>query len=251
PSPLPLVDEALLSRLARAVDATLLTAWATPGEVERVAEEACRFRVAAVCVLPYHARRVAGVVAGSGVAVAAAIAFPSGSAPPAVKAAEAAAAREEGAGELDLVVNLGAIRAGEWDVLAAEVRAVRAAAPGCLTKWIVEQDALTEAELRRAVAVIADSGGDYVKNATGYGPGGASVEGIRLLRSLAGTMGVKAAGGIRRRDLALALLDAGADRIGTSATAALLAPSAAAASTAPPSTVAAPAVPGPAGTSRY
>lgn len=217
------MDEPRLIRLARAVDATILTAWATPGEVERVAEEACRFRVAAVCVLPFHARRVAAIVAGSGVAVAAAIAFPSGGAPPAAKAAEAAAAREEGATELDLVANLGAIRAGAWDVLAAEVRAVRAAAPACLTKWIVEQDALTPEELHRAVATIGAEGGDFVKNATGYGPGGASVEGIRLLRSLAGTMGVKASGGIRRRVLALALLEAGADRIGTSAVAALLA----------------------------
>ena len=209
--------------MARAVDATLLTAWATPGEVERVAEEACRFRVAAVCVLPFHARRAASIVAGTGVAVAAAIAFPSGGSPPAAKAAEAAAAQSDGAAELDLVVNLGAIRAGAWDVVAAEVRAVRNATPGCLTKWIVEQDALTAEELRRTVAIIGAEGGDFVKNATGYGPGGASVEGIRLLRSLAGTMGVKASGGIRRRDFALDLLDAGADRIGTSVAATLLA----------------------------
>jgi deoxyribose-phosphate aldolase len=213
-----------VTRLASAVDATLLTAWATPEEIERLAKEACRLRVAAVCVLPFHVRRVAAIVSGSGVAVAAAIAFPSGGAPPAVKASEAAAAREEGAGELDVVANLGAIRAGAWDVLAAEVRAVREAAPGCLTKWIIEQDAISEDEVRRAVAVIGAEGGDFVKNATGYGPGGASVAGIRLLRSLAGTMGVKAAGGIRRRELALALLDAGADRIGTSAPAALLEP---------------------------
>jgi len=222
------VDESRLIRLARAVDATILTAWATPAEIERVAEEACRFRVAAVCVLPFHARRVASIVAGSGVAVAAAIAFPFGGAPPAAKAAEAAEAREEGATELDVVVNLGAIRAGAWDVVAAEVRAVRGAAPGCLTKWIVEQDALTPEELRLAVTTIGAEGGDFVKNATGFGPGGASVAGIRLLRSLAGTMGVKASGGIRRRDLALALLDAGADRIGTSVAAALLAESPAA-----------------------
>ncbi len=155
-------------------------------------------------------------------AVAAAIAFPSGGANPAAKAVEAAAARDEGATELDIVANLGAIRAGAWDVLAAEVRAVAAAAPGCLTKWIVEQDAIDPEELRRAITMIGSEGGDYVKNATGYGPGGASVAGIRLLRSLAGTMGVKAAGGIRTRDQALALLDAGADRIGTSAAAAIL-----------------------------
>lgn len=211
-----------LTRLARAIDATLLTAWASPGDVERLAEEACRLEVAAVCILPFHVRRAATIVAGTDVRIAAAIAFPSGGAPPAAKALEAAEAERDGALELDLVANLGAIRGGAWDLLAAEVKAVRAAAPRCLTKWIVEQDALTGEELRRAVAVIGDAGGDFVKNATGYGPGGATVAGIRLLRSLAGTMGVKAAGGIRTREQAQALLDAGADRIGTSAPAAIV-----------------------------
>jgi deoxyribose-phosphate aldolase len=216
------VEPKALTRLARAIDATLLTAWATPGDVDRMVEEACHFQVAAVCILPFHVRRAAAAVAGTGVAVAAAIAFPSGGAPAPAKALEAAEAARDGATELDIVANLGALRAGAWDVLDAEVRGVRAAAPGLLTKWIVEQDALTLEELRRAVAVIGDAGGDFVKNATGYGPGGASVEGIRLLRSLAGAMGVKAAGGIRRREQALALLEAGADRLGTSAPAALL-----------------------------
>lgn len=211
-----------LRRLESAIDATLLTAWAEPGDVERLAEEACRLQVAAVCILPFHVRRVAAVVQGTGVRIAAAIAFPSGGAPPAAKALESAEAERDGALELDLVANLGAIRAGAWEVVAAEVSAVRAAAPRCLTKWIVEQDSLTTEELRRAVAVIGEAGGDFVKNATGYGPGGATVEGIRLLRSLAGTMGVKAAGGIRTRRQALALLGAGADRIGTSAPAAIL-----------------------------
>ncbi|HSQ59861.1 MAG TPA: deoxyribose-phosphate aldolase, partial [Acidobacteriota bacterium] len=155
-------------------------------------------------------------------AVAAAIAFPSGGAAPEAKALEAAAAARDGASELDLVANLGAIRAGAWEVVEAEARAVRAACPGLLTKWIVEQDALDAEELRRAVDAIAAGGGDFVKNATGTGPGGATVAGIRALRALAGTLGVKASGGIRARDQALALLGAGADRIGTSATAAIL-----------------------------
>jgi deoxyribose-phosphate aldolase len=211
-----------LTRLARAVDATILTPWATPAEVARVAEEACRYETAAVCVLPFHVRLCAAIAAGTRVAVAAAIAFPSGGAAPEAKAVEAAAAARDGASELDIVANLGAIRAGAWDVVEAEARAVREACPGLLAKWIVEQDALDAVELRRAVEAIAAGGGDFVKNATGSGPGGATVAGIRTLRALAGTMGVKASGGIRRRDQALALLEAGADRIGTSATAAIL-----------------------------
>jgi deoxyribose-phosphate aldolase len=216
------VGRAPLSRLAGAVDATLLVPWATPAEVERVAEEGCRFCVAAICVLPYHVRRCAAVAVGTPVAIAAAISFPTGGAPAAAKALEAAAAVASGARELDLVVNLGAARAGAWSVLEDEVRAVREACPGVLTKWIVEMDAVTEAEWRRAVRAVADGGGDFVKNATGTGPGGASVPGIRALRAAAGTMGVKAAGGIRSRAFALSLLEAGADRIGTSAVAALL-----------------------------
>jgi deoxyribose-phosphate aldolase len=204
------------------VDATILVPWAAPSEVRRVAEEACRLRVAAVCVLPYHVRACAAVAAGTGVAVAAAISFPAGGAPPAVKAAEAAAAARDGAQELDLVINLGAARAGDWATVEEEVRLVAEASPGLLTKWIVEQDALAAGDVRRAVAAIADGGGGCVKNATGTGPGGATVEGIRALRALAGPLLVKASGGIRRRAQALALLEAGADRIGTSAAAAIL-----------------------------
>jgi deoxyribose-phosphate aldolase len=217
------VDQSRLrAHLARSIDSTLLDAWASPPQIERVAEEACRLRVAAVCVLPFHVSRAAAVVAGTKVAVAAAISFPSGGAPPEAKALEAGFARGEGATELDIVVNLGAVRAGAWHVLAEEIRAVRAAAPGCLTKWIVEQGAIDLEELRRAVSVIVAEGGDFVKNATGCGPSGATVAGIFTLRNLAPSLGVKAAGGIRTRRQAWALLAAGANRIGTSAAAAIL-----------------------------
>jgi deoxyribose-phosphate aldolase len=216
------VGHAPLSRLAASLDATILVPWATPAEIERVAEEGCRLRTAAICVLPFHVRRCASLAAGTAVAIAAAVSFPAGGAPPDVKAAEAAAAVADGARELDLVVNLGAARAGAWGIVEREVRAVRDACPDVLTKWIVEMDALSPQEWRRAVATVADQGGSFVKNATGAGPGGATVAGIRALRAAAGTLGVKAAGGIRTRAQALALLEAGADRIGTSVPAAVL-----------------------------
>jgi deoxyribose-phosphate aldolase len=210
--------------LARAIDATLLTPWASPAEVGALCEEACALQVAAVCVLPFHVRRAAAIVTGTRVAVAAAISFPSGGAPPRAKAEEARDAAASGARELDLVLNLAAIRAGDWDVVAADVEAVRRAAPECLTKWIVECGVLSADEIRRAVAMVGDGGGDYVKTSTGYGPRGASLEDVALLRSLAGAMGVKASGGIRTRDFARALLEAGADRIGTSVAGAILGP---------------------------
>lgn len=202
--------------LAARVDATLLAPWTAPAEIEALCAEAARLETAAVCVLPFHVARSTAALLGTRVRVAAAIAFPFGGAPPAVKAAEAAAAAADGAEELDLVLNLGAIKAGDWERVADDVRAVRAAAPGRLSKWILECAALAEPEIRLAVRVVADQGGDFVKTSTGYGPGGATVEQVRLLRALAGTMGVKASGGIGTRAQALALIEAGADRIGTS-----------------------------------
>lgn len=203
--------------LAAAIDATLLTPWARPGEVRALCEEACALQVAAVCVLPHHVPLAREIVAGSRVRVASVVAFPGGSAPADAKALEARRAVESGADELDAVLHLAAIRAGAWVVVEEELRAVRAAAPRATLKWIVETAALDETEIRTAVRLVGASGADYVKTSTGYGPGGATVADVRLLRSLAGPMGVKAAGGIRTRTFALELLAAGADRIGTSA----------------------------------
>ena len=203
--------------LAATVDATLLTPWAPPSEVRALCEEACELRVAAVCVLPFHVPLARDIVAGTGVRVACVVAFPGGSAPPEAKALEARLAVEAGAAELDAVLNLAAARAAAWPVVEEELRAVRAAAPGATLKWILETAALEEREIRRAVALAEDTGADYVKTSTGYGPGGATVEAVRLLRSIAGSMRVKASGGIRTQARALEMLGAGADRIGTSA----------------------------------
>lgn len=173
-------------------------------------------------MLPFHVPLAASIVSGTRVRVAAAVSFPGGGAPAEAKAAEARRCAADGAEELDLVLNLGAMRAGAWDVIAEEVRAVKEAAPGCLTKWILEVGALDTAQIRRAVALVAEGGGGFVKTSTGYGPGGATISSVRLLRSLAGTMGVKASGGIRSRAFALELVEAGADRIGTSSARAVL-----------------------------
>ena len=203
--------------LASRVEATLLTPWARPAEIRALCEEACALQVAAVCVQPFHAPLARKLVAGSRVRVACVVAFPGGGAPADVKALEARRAVEAGAEELDAVLNLAAIRAGGWGAVEEELGAVRSAAPGATLKWIVETAALEEAEIRQAVRHVAASGADYVKTSTGYGPGGATVGSVSLLRSLAGPMGVKASGGIRTRAFALELVAAGADRIGTSA----------------------------------
>jgi deoxyribose-phosphate aldolase len=179
--------------------------------------------VAAVCILPFHVPLASSIVSGTRVRVAAALAFPGGGSLPEAKAADARGAVAEGASELDIPINLGAARAGAWHVVRSEVEAVRAAAPGALSKWIVETSALSEAEVRIAVQCVGEGGGDFVKTSTGYGPAGATADAVRLLRKLAGPMGVKASGGIRTRAAALELIEAGADRIGTSAARTVLA----------------------------
>jgi deoxyribose-phosphate aldolase len=209
-------------RLASAIDATLLTPWAPTAAVRALCEEACAWRVRAVCILPYHLPLARDVIRGTAVRLAAVAAFPAGSAPPAAKALEARLAVASGAEELDIVMNLAAIRAMDWETVATDLREVRAAAPEATLKWILETAALSQDEIRRAVGLMVETRADFVKTSTGYGPGGATVEAVRLLRSLAGPMGVKAAGGIRTRAFALDLISAGADRIGTSAPGALL-----------------------------
>jgi deoxyribose-phosphate aldolase len=208
--------------LAAAIDATLLVPWAGPEEARALCDDACALEVASVCVLPRHVPLARAALLGTRVRVGTVAAFPGGSAPPAAKALEARLAAEAGAEELDVVVNLAAIREGAWDVVAEELRAVRRAAPSVTLKWILETAALDEAEIRRTAVLAGEADADYVKTSTGFGPGGATVEAVRLLRSVAGTMGVKASGGIRTRGFALELLRAGASRIGTSAPRALI-----------------------------
>jgi deoxyribose-phosphate aldolase len=154
------------------------------------------------------------------------IGFPSGAHHAEVKAAEAAQARADGADELDVVMNLGLAKSGQWGAVRAELDAVRAAAPRpALLKVILESAVLTDEEIIAACRAAVEAGADFVKTSTGFHPaGGASVEAVRLMRATVGPdVGVKASGGIRTAGAALAMLAAGASRLGTSATATILA----------------------------
>ncbi len=207
--------------LAACIDHTLLAPEATADDVVALCEEATDLGVAAVCVSPSHLPITHGL--GFGIGIATVIGFPSGAHQPAVKAHEAEVAVDAGATELDVVVNLGLVKAGEWLAVEDDVAAVRAASP-VLLKVILETACLTREEIVEAARAVEAAGADYVKTSTGFHPaGGASLEAVTLLRDAVGDrLGVKASGGIRDRATAEAMLGAGATRLGCSATRAIL-----------------------------
>ncbi len=209
--------------LAAMIDHTLLRPEATADDVVALCEEATDLGVAAVCVSPSQLPITSGL--GVGIEVATVIGFPSGAHQPAVKAHEAEVAVDAGATELDTVANLGLAKAGAWDAYGDDVAAVRASAPeGVLLKVIIESAALRDDEIVEACRMAERAGADYVKTSTGFHPsGGASVAAVRLMAdTVGGRLGVKASGGIRDATTALAMVEAGATRLGCSASRAIL-----------------------------
>jgi deoxyribose-phosphate aldolase len=209
--------------VAGMIDHTLLAPEATADDVIALCEEATELGVAAVCVSPSQLPIIGAL--GPGIGVATVIGFPSGAHQPAVKAHEAEVAVAAGATELDMVINLGLAKAGQWDALREDIAAVRAATPSTvLLKVILESAALTDDEIVACCRAAEAAGADYVKTSTGFHPsGGASIEAVRLMASTVGDrLGVKASGGIRTADQAVAMIEAGATRLGCSATRAIL-----------------------------
>jgi deoxyribose-phosphate aldolase len=211
------------STLAGMIDHTLLRPEATMGDVEALCAEATELGVAAVCVSP--SRLPLPVRLGPGIGVAAVVGFPSGAHPAAVKAKEAQLAVGAGATELDVVLDLGLLKDGSWSLVEADVAAVRAAVPRRIVlKVILETAVLTEREIVTATKTAAAAGADLVKTSTGFHPAGrATIRAVSLMAQAgAGRVGVKASGGIRDAFTALAMVDAGATRLGCSATRAIL-----------------------------
>lgn len=203
--------------IARFIDHTLLKPDATAGQVRRLCAEAREHRFCAVCVNPCHVPLAAAELEGTGVLVATVIGFPLGATLARAKAAEAAAAVELGAGELDMVMNIGALRDGRDDIVRDDIAAVVAAARGRPVKVIIETCLLTDAEKRRATGLAIEAGAAFVKTSTGFSTGGATEPDVRLLAgAAAGRVGVKASGGIRDLAAARLMLAAGATRLGTS-----------------------------------
>lgn len=222
-----LIDTVTLSRvqLAARIDATLLRPEATDDDVAHLCQMASALGAATVCVSPARLPLRPGMLA-PGIGCTAVVGFPSGAHRTSVKVAEAQQAVEDGASELDMVVDLGAVRDREWVAVRAEVAAVRAAVPrAVLLKVILESALLEDDDLARACEEVERAGADYVKTSTGFHPaGGHTVHAVEVMaRAVGDRLGVKASGGVRSTEQALAVLRSGATRIGASDVAALLA----------------------------
>ena len=200
------------------IDHTLLKADATREQILKVCAEARQYKFASVCVNPTWVATVAGELQGSGVKTCTVIGFPLGATTSFAKAAETRDAIANGADEVDMVINIGALKAGEDRLVEDDVRAVVQAAGGRLVKCIIEAAMLSDEEVVRACQLAVKGGIDFVKTSTGFGPGGATVHHVALMRKTVGDkIGVKASGGIHDFPSAVALIEAGANRIGASA----------------------------------
>ncbi|MBI3098439.1 MAG: deoxyribose-phosphate aldolase [Planctomycetes bacterium] len=210
---------AVRGELASLIDHTLLKPEATSADVTKLCAEAAQFSFASVCVNPTWVRLCAEQLRWSKVKVCTVIGFPFGATPPEVKAFEAKVAQQDGATELDMVINVGALKSGDRALVRRDIEGVVDAADwNTIVKVILETSYLTTDEKREACELSKAAGADFVKTSTGYGPGGATAEDIALMRRVVGpSMGVKASGGIRDTETALKMVAAGASRIGASA----------------------------------
>ena len=203
-------------------DHTILKADATREMVERVCREAREHHFMSVCVNSYYTGFVADELQGSDVRVCTVVGFPLGQMSTKAKAAETRIAVEDGADEIDMVINVGALKGGDDAVVFEDIRAVRKACEGKVLKVIIETCLLNEEEKVRACRLAMEAKADFVKTSTGFSTGGATKEDVALMRKTVGdTMGVKASVGIRDKEKAVEMLEAGADRLGTSATIAI------------------------------
>ncbi len=213
--------------LAAFIDHTILRADAGVGDVRQLCEEARAWGFASVCVNSSFVPLCAELLRGSSTRVCTVAGFPLGASSTAAKAAEARHAVEQGAGEVDMVLHVGRLKGGDDAFVAADiaelVRRTREVNPSTIVKVILETCLLTDDEKRRACALVRDEGADFVKTSTGFGGGGATTDDVALMRSVVGpSMGVKASGGIKSLDAALAMIAAGATRIGTSSGVAII-----------------------------
>ena len=204
--------------MAKYIDHTILKPNASVEDVRRICEEAKKYKFASVCVNPSYIKFVSELLNGSGVTPCCVIGFPLGACTPESKAAEAADAVLNGAKEVDMVINVGAIKSNDWGQVKRDIEGVVAASRGrAIVKVIIETCLLTDEEKVKACTVSKIAGAHFVKTSTGFSTGGATVADVKLMRQTVGdSMGVKASGGIKDYKTALAMIQAGASRLGTS-----------------------------------
>ncbi len=206
--------------IAKMIDHTLLKPDATPDQIAQLCYEARKYEFASVCVNPTHVKLCAELLRGSPVLVCTVIGFPLGATSTEVKVFETETALRDGAGEIDMVINIGALKARDYDLVSKDINGVvrMSHASGALVKVIIETSLLTDKEKEIASLLAKEAGADYVKTSTGFSSGGATAEDIALMRRAVGPeMGIKASGGVRTYEDAQRMIFAGATRIGASA----------------------------------
>ncbi|CYW89763.1 deoxyribose-phosphate aldolase [Streptococcus suis] len=210
-------------KLNKYIDHTILKPETTQEQVEKILAEAKEYDFASVCVNPTWVALVAESLKDSDVKVCTVIGFPLGANTPAVKAFETKDAISNGADEIDVVINIGALKTGNYDLVLEDIKAVVAASGDKLVKVIIEACLLTDDEKVKACQLSQEAGADYVKTSTGFSTGGATVADVALMRKTVGPdMGVKASGGARSYEDAIAFIEAGASRIGASSGVAIM-----------------------------
>ncbi len=201
--------------IAKYIDHTILKAIATKQDIEKLCAEAKEYNFASVCVNPVWVSYAAQLLKGSGVDVCTVVGFPLGANDSAIKAQEAALAVKQGAGEVDMVINIGALKGGDLAAVKADIKAVREASKGVVLKVIIETSYLTDEEKIAVSKICGEVGADFVKTSTGFSDKGATEHDVKLMAQASGIK-VKASGGIKTKEDALKMIEAGASRLGTS-----------------------------------
>ncbi len=208
--------------IASTIDHTILAATAEPHQIERLCDEALKYKFASVCVNPCFTHLVSERLKGSSVKTCIVVGFPLGANTTDIKIAETKQAVAEGAQEIDMVINIGMLKSGNDDYVEKDIHAVVEAAGDACVKVVLENCYLTDDEKVKACLLSEKAGAPYVKTSTGMGSSGATVEDVQLMERILPTHKIKAAGGIRNLETAIKMLEAGADRIGASASIALV-----------------------------
>ena len=207
--------------LCSMVDHTLLKQTATWEEIQKLCDEAITYGTASVCIPPCYVAPAHEYVQGK-MTICTVVGFPNGNMTPAAKEFETREALANGAEEIDMVINIGMLKAGDLSYVADEIRRLKAAVGDKVLKVIIETCLLTDEEKVKACKLSKEAGADFVKTSTGFSTAGAKAEDVALMRKTVGeSMGVKASGGIRDKETAMAMVNAGANRLGTSATVAI------------------------------
>ena len=207
-----------MNNIASYIDHTMLAANATVSQIKQLCEEAKKYHFASVCVNSCHVKLCAELLKGTGVNVCTVVGFPLGAMSTKAKAFEASCSVDDGATEIDMVFNVGAMKDKDYDFVLNDIKAVKEGCKGKLLKVILETCLLTDDEIVKASELSEQAGADYVKTSTGFSKGGATVEAVKLMRKTVGDrLGVKASGGIRDKETALKMIEAGASRLGCSA----------------------------------